>query len=66
MSDLDTLQLDQVDELFRPNCRRSADSNFPSMASAIANTDTASTSNVCVNASHVYANFDHDSGCRWV
>ena len=57
MSDLDTLQLDQVDELFRPDCRRSANS-------AIANTATAATSNVCVNADHVYANIDHDSGGR--
>lgn len=57
MSDLDTLQLDQVDELFRPDCRRSANS-------AIANTATAATSNVCVNAEHVFANIDHDSGGR--
>ena len=66
MSDLDTLQLDQVDELFRPDCRRSANSDLPSMASAIANTATvtAATSNVCVNADHVYANIDHDSGGR--
>ena len=64
MSDLDTLQLDQVDELFRPDCRRSANSDLPSMASAIANTATAATSNVCVNAEHVFANIDHDSGGR--
>ena len=59
MSDLDTLQLDQVDELFRPDCRRSANS-------AIANvfTATAATSNVCVNAEHVFANIDLDSGGR--
>jgi hypothetical protein len=64
MSDLDTLQLDQVDELFRPDCRRSANSDLPSMASAIANTATAATSNVCVNAEHVFANIDLDSGGR--
>ena len=64
MSDHDTLQLDQVDELFRPNCRQSANSDSPSMASAIANTATAATSNVCVNADHVYDNIDHDSGGR--
>ena len=61
MSDLDTLQLDHVDELFRPDCRRSANS-------AIANTATAATSNVTVcvrvNAEHVFANIDHDSGGR--
>ncbi len=57
MSDLETLQLDQVDEPYRPNCRRSADSNLPSMASAIANTVAASSSNVCVNANHVYATY---------
>ena len=61
MSDLDTLQLDQVDELFRPDCRRSANS-------AIANTATATTSSVrvYVNAEqeHVFANIDHDSGGR--
>lgn len=65
MSDFDTLQLDQVDELYRPDCRRSADSNSPTMAAAIANTDTASDANVCVNVNHVYDNFDHDSECRW-
>ena len=66
MSDFNTLQLDQVDELYRHNCRRSADSNSPTMAAAIANTVTASDANVCVNANHVYANFDHDSECRWI
>ena len=66
MSDFNTLQLDQVDELYRHHCRRSADSNSPTMAAAIANTVTASDANVCVNANHVYANFDHDSECRWI
>ena len=66
MSDFNTLQLDQVDELYRPNCRRSADSNSPSMAAAIANTVTASDADVCVNANHVYDNFDHDTECRWI
>lgn len=66
MSDFNTLQLDQVDELYRHHYRRSADSNSPTMAAAIANTVTASDANVCVNANHVYANFDHDSECRWI
>ena len=66
MSDFNTLQLDQVDVLYRHNCRRSDDSNSPTMAAAIANTVTASDASVCVNANHVYANFDHDSECRWI
>jgi hypothetical protein len=66
MSDLDTLQLDQVDEPFRPNCRLSANSNQPTMASAIADPSTAATTNVCDNADHVYTNLDHDSGGQWV
>jgi hypothetical protein len=67
MSDHDTLQLDQVDERFRPNYRLSANSNQPTMASAIqvAEPSTAAT-NVCVNADHVYTNLDHDSGGQWV
>jgi len=66
MSDFNTLQLDQGDELNRPNCRRSADSNLPTMAAAIANTVTAATTNVCINANNVYTNFDYESECRWV
>jgi hypothetical protein len=65
MSDHDTLQLDQVDERFRPNCRLSANSNQPTMASAIAAPTTAATTNVRVNADNVYTNFDHDSGSQW-
>ena len=61
MSDHDTLQLDQVDELFRPNCRLSANSNQPTMASAIAEPSTATATNVCVNSDHVYTDIDHDS-----
>jgi hypothetical protein len=65
MSDHDTLQLDQVDERFRPNCRLSANSNQPTMASAIAVPTTAATTDVRVNANNVYTNFDHDSGGQW-
>jgi hypothetical protein len=36
------------------------------MASAIADPSTATTSNVCVNADHVYTDLDHDSGGQWV
>ena len=66
MSDHDTLQLDQVDERFRPNCRLSANSNQPTMASAIAEPSTTATTNVCVNADHVYTDIDHDSGDQWI
>ena len=66
MSDHDTLQLDQVDERFRPNCRLYANSNQPTMASAITALSTAATTNVCVNADHVYTNLGHDSGGQWV
>jgi hypothetical protein len=36
------------------------------MASAIANTVTAATTDVCVYVHHVYTNCDHDSEYRWV
>ena len=66
MSDFNTLQLDQVDVLYRHNCRRSDDSNPPTMAAAITNNVTAADADVCVRVNHVYANFDHESECRTI